>query len=93
MQEQITFDIPGDIKLALDEAVRSEGISSNELVGRALKQYLFLRRFRLLSDRMTAKAQIRKESSPNRTFLTGFHENRSRHERADRRFNHMRNMP
>jgi hypothetical protein len=57
MQDQITVDIPGEIKIALDEAVRSEGISSNELVGRALKQYLFLRRFRLLSDRLTAKAQ------------------------------------
>ena len=57
MQDQITVDIPGEIRIALDEAVRSEGISSNELVGRALKQYLFLRRFRLLSDRMVAKAQ------------------------------------
>jgi metal-responsive CopG/Arc/MetJ family transcriptional regulator len=51
------INIPGEIKNALDEAVRSEGISSNELVGRALKQYLFLRRFRLLGDRMTAEAQ------------------------------------
>ena len=57
MQDQITVDIPGEIKIALDEAVRSEGVSSNELVGRAIKQYLFLRRFRLLSDRMAAKAQ------------------------------------
>jgi len=57
MQDQITVDIPGEIKTALDEAVRSEGVSSNELVGRAIKQYLFLRRFRLLSDRMSAMAQ------------------------------------
>jgi metal-responsive CopG/Arc/MetJ family transcriptional regulator len=57
MQEQITVDIPGEIKTALDDAVRSEGISCSELVGKALKQYLFSRRFRLLSDRLTAKAQ------------------------------------
>jgi hypothetical protein len=57
MQEQITINIPGEIKIALDEAVRSEGVSSNELVGRALKQYLFMRRFQSLADRMAAEAQ------------------------------------
>ncbi|MGD0384198.1 MAG: hypothetical protein ABSA77_11795 [Thermoguttaceae bacterium] len=58
MQEQITVDIPGEIKTALDDAVRSDGVSCGELVGKALKQYLFFRRLRLLSDRMTAKAQV-----------------------------------
>ena len=57
MQNQVTVDIPGEIQNAFNEAVSSEGISSNELIGRAIKQYLFLRRFRRLSDRMTAKAQ------------------------------------
>lgn len=57
MQDQITVDIPGEIKNALEEAILSEGVSSSELVSKALKQYLFLRRFRLLSERMTAKAQ------------------------------------
>jgi len=57
MQETITFTLPGDVKLALDDVTRKEGISSSELISEAIKQYLFLRQFRLLRERMIPKAE------------------------------------
>jgi metal-responsive CopG/Arc/MetJ family transcriptional regulator len=44
----IVLDLPDEIRSALDEATRAEGMSANELIGRALKNYLFIRRFRQL---------------------------------------------
>jgi metal-responsive CopG/Arc/MetJ family transcriptional regulator len=57
MQEIITVTLPEETKLALDDATRNEGISPSELIGEAVKEYLFFRRFRLLRERMIPKAQ------------------------------------
>lgn len=57
MQEQITVHLPSEMKLALDEMTRSTNESPDELVGKALEQYLFIRRFRTLRERMTPKAR------------------------------------
>ena len=57
MQETITLTLPAEIKLSLDEVTRSEGISLNELVGNAIREYLFLRQTRLLRERMIPKAK------------------------------------
>jgi hypothetical protein len=57
MTENITLPLPLEIRNALEEATRAEGVSSEELVRRALRQYLFLRRFRRLADRLSAEAQ------------------------------------
>ena len=57
MQETITFTLPRDVKLALDDVTRKEGISSSELISEAIKQYLFLWQFRLLRERMIPKAE------------------------------------
>ena len=59
MQEQITVLVPSELKVALEQLTRSAGASSDELVGEAIKQYLFVRRFRTLRERMapTARAQ------------------------------------
>jgi hypothetical protein len=57
MQEQITVFVPSELKVALEQLTRSEGDSPDELVGEAIKQYLFVRRFRTLRDRMMPKAQ------------------------------------
>ncbi len=42
----ITLDLPDEVRSALDEATRTEGVSASEIVGRALRSYLFVRRFR-----------------------------------------------
>jgi metal-responsive CopG/Arc/MetJ family transcriptional regulator len=44
----ITVDLPDEVRSALDEVTRAEGVSADEIVGRALRSYLFVRRFREL---------------------------------------------
>jgi len=57
MQESITVLVPTELKAALDELTRTVGTSSDELVGEAIKQYLFVRRFRALRERMVPAAR------------------------------------
>lgn len=57
MQSNITVSLPDDIKSALDEAVREAGKSPSELTCEALRDYLFIRKFRLLREHMTSRAQ------------------------------------
>ena len=44
----IRVDISEDARSALDEATRADGVSASEIVDRALKRHLFVRRFREL---------------------------------------------
>lgn len=57
MQETISVNLPEDIRSALERALREEGISPEDLIGKAVDEYLFFRRLRLLRERMTAKAR------------------------------------
>ena len=57
MQDIITVNLSSDLRAALEEALRESGQSSNELVSEALRDYLFIRKFRLLREHMTAKAR------------------------------------
>jgi metal-responsive CopG/Arc/MetJ family transcriptional regulator len=57
MSQTIIVDLPEETKAALDDAVREEGKSQNELIERALKDYLFIRRFRNLREQMLAQSQ------------------------------------
>lgn len=56
MTQLITIALPLDLKTALDEVTRREGVSTDDVVGQAIREHLFLRQFRRLRDRMTAKA-------------------------------------
>jgi metal-responsive CopG/Arc/MetJ family transcriptional regulator len=56
MSQTIIINLPEAIKDALDDAVREEGKSRNELVEKALKDYLFIRRFRNLREQMLAQS-------------------------------------
>jgi predicted transcriptional regulator len=44
----ITLELPDEVRFALEEATRAEGVSPGEIIGRALRSYLFVRRFREL---------------------------------------------
>lgn len=44
----ITVELSGPVLSALDDAVRAEGVSASEIVDRALRRDLFVRRFRAL---------------------------------------------
>lgn len=57
MRETITISLSEEIRTALDEAVREAGKSRSELIREALRDYLFVRKFRLLREHMIAKAQ------------------------------------
>jgi metal-responsive CopG/Arc/MetJ family transcriptional regulator len=53
----ITVTLPVDVEQALDEFSKKEGVSPDELIGRAIKQHVFLRQFRSLRERLAAKAK------------------------------------
>lgn len=57
MQETITFTLPADIKPAFDHVTREEGITPSELIREAINEYLFLRKFKSLRERMILQAQ------------------------------------
>lgn len=56
MSQTIVINLPEETKAALDAAIREEGVSQNELIERALKDYLFIRRFRNLREQMMAQS-------------------------------------
>jgi metal-responsive CopG/Arc/MetJ family transcriptional regulator len=55
MSETIVIDLPEETRAALEAAIREEGVSQNELIEKALNDYLFIRRFRSLRERMMAQ--------------------------------------
>ena len=57
MARSITVILPADVQAALDELSQKEGVSPDEVVQQAVKQHLFLRRFRSLRERMAEKAK------------------------------------
>jgi len=57
MRETISISVSEEIKADLDEVVRAEGLSRSDLVRQALKEFLFLRRFRALRSEMISHAQ------------------------------------
>lgn len=57
MSDTVTLTLPSRLQSAVYEVAAQEGVLAQELVNRALENYLFLRQFRLLSERMIAKAE------------------------------------
>jgi len=57
MTTSITVSLPVDMKDALEDLARKEGVKAEHVVGQAIKEHLFLRQFRLLRDRMSAQAR------------------------------------
>ena len=57
MSATLTIDVPKDIKDILGKAAREEGVSEAILAERALRDYLFLRRLRKLSQKMAAESE------------------------------------
>ena len=56
LMSTILVDLKDETKAALDEAAREEGLSQNELIDKALQDYLFIRRFSNLRERMMSQA-------------------------------------
>jgi predicted transcriptional regulator len=57
MRGTLTIELPKEVESALEEATREEGLSPSDLVKKALADYLFVRKFRLLRERMVTESQ------------------------------------
>jgi len=57
MKGTITISLPEEVESELAEATREEGVSQGELINKAVADYLFVRKFRRLRDRMMADTQ------------------------------------
>ena len=57
MNATLTIELPVETKATLDNAAREEGVSENDFAAKALRDYLFLRSFRKLSDRMITESK------------------------------------
>jgi len=57
MRESISISLPEDLKLELDRVSEADGVSRSDTVREALREYLFVRRFRALRQRMMPFAE------------------------------------
>lgn len=55
MSQPITIELPDETRNALDRAAGDEGLSERALIEKAVTDYLFLRQFRNLRDRLISK--------------------------------------
>jgi predicted transcriptional regulator len=59
MSQPITIDLPDETRNALDQAAGEEGLSESALIEKALTDYLFLRQFLNLRERLMSKSPAR----------------------------------
>ena len=57
MSQTITISLPDDTRSALDDAATEDGLSESALIEKALSDYLFIRRFRSLRERMMSEGK------------------------------------
>jgi predicted transcriptional regulator len=59
MSQPITINLPDETKNALDRAAGEEGLSEDALIEKALTEFLFLRQFRNLRERLMSQDKSR----------------------------------
>ncbi len=59
MSQTITINLPDETRNALDQAAGEEGLSESALIEKALTDYLFLRQFRSLRERILSNGNAR----------------------------------
>lgn len=57
MRETVTISLPQAVRRELDKVAKEEGISRSDVLRQSLEDFLFVRRFRQLRQRMMAVAQ------------------------------------
>ena len=57
MRETVTISLPQAVRRELDKVAKEEGVSRSDLLRQSLEDFLFVRRFRRLRQRMMAAAQ------------------------------------
>lgn len=59
MRETVTISLPAEVRRELDRLAKEEGVSRSDVLRQSLDEFLFVRRFRRLRQRMMASAQAR----------------------------------
>jgi metal-responsive CopG/Arc/MetJ family transcriptional regulator len=57
MRETVTISLPQTVRRELDKVAKEEGISRSDVLRQSLEDFLVVRRFRQLRQRMMAAAQ------------------------------------
>ena len=57
MRETVTISLPQAIRREVDRIAKEEGVSRSDVLRQSLEDFLLVRRFRLLRQRMMATAQ------------------------------------
>ncbi len=57
MRETVTISLPPNVRRELDRLATRDGVTRSEVLRASLEEYLFVRRFRALRNRMMAAAQ------------------------------------
>jgi len=57
MRETVTISLPPDIRRELDRVAKEDGVSRSDILRQSIEDYLLVRRFRQLRQRMMAAAQ------------------------------------
>ena len=55
MSQLITIKLPDETRTALDNAANEDGLSEDALIEKALSDYLFIRQFRNLRERLMSQ--------------------------------------
>ena len=57
MKKTVTISLPQAVRRELDRVAKEEGVSRSDVLRQSLEDFLFVRRFRRLRQRMMAAAQ------------------------------------
>lgn len=57
MRQTVTISLPQAVRRELDKIAKDDGISRSDVLRQSLEDFLFVRRFRRLRQRMMAAAQ------------------------------------
>lgn len=57
MSQLITIKLPDETRTALDNAANEDGLSEDALIEKALSDYLFIRQFRNLRERLISQGK------------------------------------
>ncbi|HKP76301.1 MAG TPA: ribbon-helix-helix protein, CopG family [Longimicrobiaceae bacterium] len=57
MRESISVSLPAELEAELDRFTEAEGVSRSDLFREALREYLFIRRFRVLRRELMPYAE------------------------------------
>jgi metal-responsive CopG/Arc/MetJ family transcriptional regulator len=57
MRDTVTISLPQAVRRELDKVAKEEGVSRSHVLRQSLEDFLFVRRFRQLRQRMMAAAQ------------------------------------